>query len=86
MQASHLLQEARSREVLGEYRYINRLIGMYEDDDTVQLVYEVCTQGEVLDFLAEKQFVSNRDLANISQQLITVINHCHDRGVHPVTL
>ena len=75
-----MLQEARSRVVLGQHRYINKLTEMYEDDESVQLVYELCQQGEVLDFLAEKQFVSNKDIAHICQQLIRVIEHCHDRG------
>ena len=65
---------------MGWSPYINQLKEVYEDTESVHLVYELCSQGEVPVFLAEKTSVSNRDLATIWQQLITVIADCHERG------
>lgn len=58
-----------------------QLHGVYEDDDTVFLVTELCAGGTLGDFLATHGRMSEREAAAVILPLLSVLAACHRAGV-----
>ncbi len=59
-----------------------QLQGVYEDDDNVYLVTELCAGGTLADFLhTHGGRMSEREAATVLRALLSVLHACHQNGV-----
>ncbi|XP_031478359.1 calcium-dependent protein kinase 2-like [Nymphaea colorata] len=55
--------------------------GAYEDKQSVHLVMELCSGGELFDRIIAKGSYSEKEAARICRQIVNVVNACHFMGV-----
>ncbi|KAK8449385.1 hypothetical protein SEVIR_7G209500v4 [Setaria viridis] len=55
--------------------------GAFEDADSVHLVMELCTGGELFDRITAKGSYSERQAAAVCRDVLTVVHVCHFMGV-----
>lgn len=60
---------------------IASLYEVYEDAEHLYLVQEACLGGELFDLVIERKHFTEGDAAQACQTLISIISHCHARGV-----
>ena len=60
---------------------IIKLYEFYEDDNRYYLVTELCTGGEVIDVLANKEKVTEKEASIIIAQMLSAIAYCHRQNV-----
>lgn len=59
-----------------------QLQGVYEDEDNVYLVTELCEGGSLADFLdTHGGRMSEREAAAVLRSLLSVLDACHQRGI-----
>jgi len=58
------------------------IMGVFEDDDHLYIVEEMCTGGDLAERLAARSKMTEREAAWIMQQVLSVVEHCHNMGVH----
>ena len=58
-----------------------KLYEFFVDHKRYFLVTELCTGGELFDKIAEEQFFYEGDAANITKQILSAINYCHQHNV-----
>ncbi|KAK9039942.1 hypothetical protein V6N11_015124 [Hibiscus sabdariffa] len=63
------------------HRNIVELKGAYEDQNSVNLIMELCAGGELFDRIIEKGHYSEREAANLFRQIVMVVHNCHSMGV-----
>ena len=56
---------------------IIKLYEVYEDKDCVYLVQEYCEGGELFDYIAEQERLSEKEAARIFHQITSSILYCH---------
>jgi serine/threonine protein kinase len=54
---------------------------LFEDGEHIFLVQEACLGGELFDLVIERKHFTEGDAARACQTLISIISHCHARGV-----
>ncbi|RLN11329.1 hypothetical protein C2845_PM09G01230 [Panicum miliaceum] len=57
------------------------LKAVYEDEDSVHLVMELCAGGELFHRLEERGFFSENEAAVLFRYLMEVVAHCHSKGI-----
>ncbi|THU73429.1 hypothetical protein C4D60_Mb04t22760 [Musa balbisiana] len=55
--------------------------GAYEDKDSVHLVMELCSGGELFDRITAKGSYSEKQAAAVCRDIVNVVNVCHFMGV-----
>lgn len=55
--------------------------GAFEDRQSVHLVMELCTGGELFDTISAQCHYSERDAAKICREIVNVVHICHFMGV-----
>ncbi|KAK7385962.1 hypothetical protein VNO78_31969 [Psophocarpus tetragonolobus] len=55
--------------------------GAYEDKESVHVVMELCSGGELFDKITAQGHYSERAAASICRQIVKVVNTCHFMGV-----
>ena len=60
---------------------IVRLIDIYRDKQNFYLVTEFCEGCELFDEVCKRDYFSEKDAANILQQILKAINYCHNKNV-----
>mmetsp|Transcript_14510 Transcript_14510/g.12773 ORF Transcript_14510/g.12773 Transcript_14510/m.12773 type:complete len:141 (+) Transcript_14510:115-537(+) len=60
---------------------IIKLFEIYKDKKNVYLVQELCTGGELFDFVVEKEFLSEDIAAKLFQQILQSILYCHKNRI-----
>ncbi|CAI7915829.1 unnamed protein product [Closterium sp. NIES-54] len=58
-----------------------QLRGVFEDEQSVHLVMDLCEGGELFDEVVRRGRLSERDAANVFAQVASAVAHCHSRGV-----
>ncbi|GJP36822.1 hypothetical protein CLOM_g21295 [Closterium sp. NIES-68] len=58
-----------------------QLRGVFEDEDSVHLVMDLCDGGELFDEVVRCGRLSERDAATVFAQIASAVAHCHARGV-----
>jgi len=58
-----------------------RLKAVYEDDEAVHLVMELCEGGELFDRIVARGHYSERAAAGVAKTIAEVVKMCHDNGV-----
>jgi calcium-dependent protein kinase len=70
-----VLQHLRAQPNIAEFR------AAFEDADSVHLVMELCSGGELLDRVAARGSYSERQAAAACRDVLTVVHVCHSMGV-----
>ncbi|KAL2903012.1 Calcium-dependent protein kinase 30, partial [Bienertia sinuspersici] len=60
---------------------IVRLKAVYEDNEAVHLVMELCEGGELFDRIVARGHYSERAAATVAKTVFQVVKMCHDNGV-----
>lgn len=60
---------------------IIKIYEVYEDDKHIHLVTELCTGGELFDYILEKKRFSEKIAAHFLKQLFQAIVYCHHKGI-----
>lgn len=64
-----------------DHPHIIKLFEIYEDKTHVFLVQELCTGGELFDFIVEQEFLTEEMAAKIFSQIIQSILYCHKNRI-----
>ena len=60
---------------------IIKLYEVYEDEDWIYLVQEFCEGGELFDYIANRDHLSEKESANIFKQIMQSIIYCHKNRI-----
>ncbi|KAJ7199524.1 hypothetical protein O6H91_Y498100 [Diphasiastrum complanatum] len=90
IQKSKLVTAADVADVRREIRVMQRLAGhpnivelkaVYEDEEWVHLVMELCEGGELFDYITKKKTFTEEAAAQVCKTLMEVLQFCHAKGV-----
>jgi len=78
-----LMLLAREIDIMKKVDHANvlKLKEVFETDDTIALVMELVTGGELFYKIVEKGNYSEKDAANIVAQMINGVDYLHDQGI-----
>ncbi|CAI5467630.1 unnamed protein product [Closterium sp. Yama58-4] len=74
-------REVVVHEMLGGHANVAKLEDVFEDEEAVHLVMELCHGGELFDRIKERRRLEERDALCIMQQVLSVLAHCHQHGI-----
>ena len=60
---------------------IIKLYEMYEDPKKYYIVSELCTGGELFDYITDRGHLSESIAANIMRQLLSAVSYCHQNHI-----
>ena len=72
------------RRVQG-HRNVTGLSGVYEDEEAVHLVMDLCDHGQVLSAAVEHGSLSEAEVRHIFTAVAAAVDHCHLKGMQPAT-
>ena len=58
-----------------------KLFEIFEDEDDVYLVQELCSGGELFDYIVNQEFLSEYQAASIFKQILHSITYCHKNAI-----
>jgi len=64
-----------------DHPHIARLLDVYEEMDKLWLVMEVCTGGEILDWICKHGSFTENKAANLMHQMLLAVNYLHSQGI-----
>jgi len=64
-----------------DHPHVARLVDVYESEETLDLVMECMTGGELFKRVSEKKRFSERDAADATWQMLLAVNYIHSHGV-----
>ncbi|KAL8518243.1 hypothetical protein ACS0TY_009565 [Phlomoides rotata] len=73
--------EPKILQLLSGSPNILRLHNVYEDDDYIHLITDLCDGGDLFDRISSGSCFSEQDAAAVLKQLMTAIAYCHRLGV-----
>lgn len=68
-------------KTLAGQHFCLRLIGVYETPRVIYMVTELCSGGEMMQYVAKQEELRTEDVSRISFQLLDAVNHCAKHGV-----
>ncbi|BDA50363.1 Calcium-dependent protein kinase 34 [Coccomyxa sp. Obi] len=74
-------REVQIMHHLKGHEHIVTLIGAYEDKQSIHLVMELCSGGELFDRIVAKGHYTEKDAAGLIRTIVSVVAHCHSLGV-----
>eukprot|EP00252_Welwitschia_mirabilis_P012391 TRINITY_DN27424_c0_g2_i1.p1 TRINITY_DN27424_c0_g2~~TRINITY_DN27424_c0_g2_i1.p1 ORF type:complete len:481 (-),score=105.39 TRINITY_DN27424_c0_g2_i1:248-1690(-) len=74
-------REVEIMQHLSGHRNIVTLCAVYEDDESLHLVMELCSNGRLVDEIYRHGRYSESQAAVLIRELVTVIKYCHEMGV-----
>ncbi|CAI2366746.1 unnamed protein product [Moneuplotes crassus] len=64
-----------------DHPHIIKLYEIYKDEENIYLVQELCTGGELFDYIVEQEFLTEEISAKIFQQIMQSIMYCHKNRI-----
>jgi calcium-dependent protein kinase len=61
--------------------YCLELIGLYETPKVIYIVTELCSGGEMTQYVSQRDELRTEDVSRIAYQLLSAVNHCASNGV-----
>lgn len=58
-----------------------KLFEIFEDEDDVYLVQELCTGGELFDYIVNREFLTEHQAAEIFRQVLHSVMYCHKNAI-----
>jgi calcium-dependent protein kinase len=70
-------------EILARLNHPNiiRIYEMFEDEKRYYVVSELCTGGELFDFITQQGHLSEETAAEIMRQLLSAVTYCHEHHI-----
>uniref|UniRef100_A0A914QBW8 non-specific serine/threonine protein kinase n=1 Tax=Panagrolaimus davidi TaxID=227884 RepID=A0A914QBW8_9BILA len=66
----------------GHHPNIIRVYGVYEDEDTVYVIMELCKGGELLDRILSKKGITEKEASTIMAKVVSVVGYLHQSQVN----
>uniref|UniRef100_A0A7S1CLD5 Calcium-dependent protein kinase 1 n=1 Tax=Bicosoecida sp. CB-2014 TaxID=1486930 RepID=A0A7S1CLD5_9STRA len=60
---------------------IIRLHEVFEDDENVHLVMELCTGGELFDRIIQQGHIEEKPAARVMRSVLQAVKHCHENNI-----
>ncbi|CAI5520029.1 unnamed protein product [Closterium sp. Naga37s-1] len=79
--ADEVRMEVTAMKRLHGHAHVVQLLGVYEDARAVHLVMELCTGGDLYDFLTAAVTLPEPLAARIASQILRALSHCHRNGI-----
>jgi serine/threonine protein kinase len=79
--ASLLMKEVEIMQFIGQHPGVVSLLDLYEDSETVFLVLELATGGELFEKIVATDVYSEKMAADYIRQVVEVIAHLHDKKI-----
>ncbi|CAH9108161.1 unnamed protein product [Cuscuta europaea] len=76
-----LVHEAKVMLLLSPNPYVLRIFDVFEDDDHLHLVLELCSSSDLFDRLSGRPVFSEAEALTVMVPLMEAIVHCHRLGV-----
>ena len=70
-------EEIRLLKLVEGHHYINRLVDVFESTTFIFLVFELCQNIDLFDYLSEHVSLSEKKCRAIMKQLFEAVYHCH---------
>ena len=77
---ARFLNEINALKTL-DHPNIIKLFEIFEDEDDVYLVQELCTGGELFDYIVNQEFLSESKAAGIFKEILHSITYCHKNAI-----
>jgi len=74
-------REVQILMMLSSHPNVAALLAIYEDNEAVHLILELCEGGQVFDAICAQGFVSERNVAKLFRKMVEVVQHCHTLGI-----
>jgi hypothetical protein len=74
---SDVQHEVAILQHLAGHAGIVQLQGVYEDERNIHLVMELCTGGDLLDYISRFGRLRESEAADIGRVMLTTLQHCH---------
>lgn len=74
-------EEIRLLRLVEGHHYINRLVDVFESTTFIFLVFELCQNIDLFDYLSEHVSLSEKRCRAIMKQIFEAVYHCHKRKV-----
>lgn len=65
----------------GHHPNIVRVFGVYEDDETVYVIMELCKGGELLDRILSKKAITEKEASSVFTKVVNVVAYLHQNQV-----
>ena len=73
-------EEIRLLKLVEGHHYINRLVDVFESTTFIFLVFELCQNIDLFDYLSEHVSLSEKKCRAIMKQIFEAVYHCHKVG------
>lgn len=67
--------------MLSSHPNVAALLAIYEDEEAVHLILELCEGGQLFDEICARDTMSERIAARFFRKMVEVVNHCHTLGI-----
>ena len=67
--------------MLSSHPNIAALLAIYEDDEAVHIILELCEGGQLFDEVCAQGYISERSAAKFFRKMVEVVQHCHTLGI-----
>ena len=64
-----------------DHPHILKVYEYFEEEDCYHLVTELCEGGDMFDYITDSEFISERLISSIMDQLLRAMNYCHSRHI-----
>jgi calcium-dependent protein kinase len=78
---SDVQHEVAILQHLAGHRGVVQLQGVYEDERNIHLVMELCTGGDLLDYISRFGRLQEAEAADVARVMLSTLQHCHALGV-----
>lgn len=78
---SDVQHEVAILQHLSGHSGIVQLQGVFEDERNIHLIMELCTGGDLLDYISRFGRLAESEAADIAHVMLTTLEHCHKLGV-----
>eukprot|EP00775_Hariotina_reticulata_P011940 gene11940-12083_t len=78
---SDVQHEVAILQHLAGHHGVVQLQGVYEDERNIHLVMEVCTGGDLLDYISRFGRLQEAEAADVAGVMLRTLQHCHALGV-----
>eukprot|EP00270_Netrium_digitus_P004337 TRINITY_DN1538_c0_g1_i4.p1 TRINITY_DN1538_c0_g1~~TRINITY_DN1538_c0_g1_i4.p1 ORF type:complete len:458 (+),score=25.06 TRINITY_DN1538_c0_g1_i4:125-1498(+) len=76
-----VLSEIAAMKVICGHTNVLELKAVFEDDDAVHLIIDMCMGGDLFKHLSSVERLEESAAARLVQQILLGLQHCHNRGV-----
>ncbi|KAM6980197.1 NUAK family SNF1-like kinase 2 [Aplochiton taeniatus] len=77
---AHIRREIEIMSSL-HHPYIITIYEVFENKDKIVIVMEYANQGDLYDYISEKQKISEREARHFFRQIVSAVHYCHRNGI-----